>query len=125
MENVNVEKLVEDIKTGETAYRSGSWYSWCESRGLGQKWGDRFWPTPYAVHMTGLYTLRAFLRGRMHRKNPPAPLRDFHRSMLETGIEHELIWDMEKYNRDLAEKFSEAYSELGIDGVEIHHLALG
>jgi len=109
MENVNTEKLVEDIKTGEQAYRSGSWKSWCESRGLGRKWSDSFWPVPYATHMTGLYTLRAFLRGRMHRKNPPAPIRDFHRSMLEEGREHELIWDMEKHNRDIAERIAASY----------------
>ena len=109
MENVNIEKLVEDIKTGEQAYRSGSWKSWCESRGLGTVFGSAFWPTPYADHMTGLYTLRAFLRGRMHRRNPPAPLRDFHRSMLDEGIAHELKWDMEDHNRKLAERFVESY----------------
>ena len=109
MENVNVKKLIEDIKTGEQAYRSGSWKSWCESRGLVTRWSGGFWPTPYADHMTGLYTLRAHLRGRIHRKNPPAPIRDFHRSMLELGEKHELKWDMEKHNRELAEKFAEPY----------------
>ncbi len=111
MENINVKKLVEDIKTGEAAYRSGSWKSWCEPRGLGTVFGSAFWPTPYAVHMTGLYTLRAFLRGRMHRKNLPGWLRDYRRSMAETGREFKTTWDMEGHNRKIAEKFSAVYQE--------------
>lgn len=110
MTNVNIEKLVEDIKTGEQAYRSGSWKEWCESRGQGIKIGERFFPFQYPEKMTVLYTLRAFLRGRMHRRNPPAPLRDFHRSMLEQGQEHELVWDMEEHNRKLAESHAPAYA---------------
>lgn len=111
MENINVQKLVEDIKSGEEAFRSGKWHSWCEARGTGRIWSGRLYPADYAEHMTGLYTLRAFLRGRMHRQNPPAPIRDFHRSMIENGIEHELKWDMEAHNRRIAEEFSASYEE--------------
>ena len=110
MENVDLKKLVEDIKTGEKAYRSGSWKSWCEPRGLGHAWSGGFYPTHYATHMTSLYTLRAFLRGRMHRQSPPADLRDFHRSMLNEGRDHVLKWDMEVHNQRIAEAAAERYS---------------
>ena len=112
MENIDIEKLVSDIKTGEQAYRSGQWKSWCESRGLGRKWSDSFWPTPYADHMTGLYTLRAFLRGRMHRRNPPAQVRDFNRSMLHNDTPGwQMSWSMEEHNRKIAEGVAASYQK--------------
>jgi hypothetical protein len=109
MEKVNVEKLVEDIKSGEKAYREGKWHSWCEPRGLGKKWFDRWYPADYSTHMTGLYTLRAHLRGRTHRKNPPAPIRDFNRSVRDDGSNRRIAWDEAAHNRKIAEEFSEAY----------------
>ena len=121
MENINIEKLVSDIKTAEEAHRGTGWDIWCSKRGLGTthtKEGSfrgaggtagRFYPDDYAEHMTSLYTLRAFLRGRMHRKNPPEEIRGYNRSMQENGSEHRLSWDMEENNREIAEKTSARY----------------
>lgn len=111
MENINIEKLVSDIKSGETAGRGTSWDIWCKKRGLGRTYSDggRFYPENYAEHMTKLYTLRAWLRGRMHRKNPPEDIRDFNRSMEENGSSARMEWDMEKHNRDIAEATSLLY----------------
>lgn len=109
MKNINVEKLVSDIKSGEQAYKSGEWYSWCKGRELGELWRGVHYPVSYADHMTALYTLRAFLRGKVHRRNAPAPLRDFHRSMIEQGIDHKLEWDMEEHNQRVAERISAKY----------------
>ncbi len=104
MENVNIEKLVNDIKAGEKANRTGEWKTWATGR------GKHRWAPQYAPYMTSLYTLRAFLRGRMHRKNPPAHLRDFHRSMVQTGRRTgEVEWDMEAHNRRIAEQIAESY----------------
>jgi len=114
MENINIEQLVSDIKTGEEAYRGSSWDIWCKKRGLGRTHSDggRYYPADYVDHMTSLYTLRAFLRGRMHRENPPEEIRDFNRSMQENGSEHRLSWDMEEHNRKIAQKASSQY-EMG------------
>lgn len=104
MENVDIEKLVNDIKAGEKARRKGEWETWAKEKGKYR------WAPQYAPHMTSLYTLRAFLRGRMHRKNPPPELRDYHRSMIQTGHRTgELEWDMEAHNRRIAEKIAESY----------------
>jgi len=103
MENVNVEKLVSDIKSGEEAHRTGCWKKWCEARGLGRRYGEYFYASSYEDHMTSLYTLRALLRGRMHRKNPPPEIRDFNRSMRDNNTPGwQLGWDMEEHNRKVA-----------------------
>ena len=61
--------------------------------------------------MTKLYTLRAFSRGRMHRKNPPPEIRDYNRSMICNGepfLQRE--WDMWEHNRMVAESVAPDYA---------------
>lgn len=54
-------------------------------------------------YSTRLYTLRAWLRGKLHRLNPPAEIRDFNRSMLETGRPSEVrSWDAREHNERVA-----------------------
>lgn len=65
----------------------------------------------YPDIVTGLYTLRARTRGRCHRKNPPAPIRDYNRSMEMTGEERRMTWDREEHNQKLAEKFAVHYKK--------------
>lgn len=114
MEQINIEKLVSDIKTAEGDYRHSGypgWSEWCKKRGLGRTYsgGGRFYPEDYADHMTKLYTLRAWLRGRMHRKNPPEEIRGFNRSMEENGDSHRISWDMEDHNQKVAESMARSY----------------
>jgi len=110
MKNINIEKLVSDIKSGEAAYRGSSWDIWCQKRGLGATASSgTFYPADYVAHMTGLYTLRAFTRGRMHRRNPPASIRDYNRSMEDSGRSERMAWDMEVHNGKIAERFADSY----------------
>ena len=102
MERIDIPKLVEDIKAAEAAQRKCRWSEYKEKNGL-HRWSY------YEAHVTGLYTLRAWLRGRMHRKNPPAGIRDFNRTMEEQGRDARMQWDMEEHNRSLAEKTAERY----------------
>ena len=104
MGKINIEKLVSDIKDAEAAMLEGRWSSYKEKAGL-DRWAY------YEKHVTGLYTLRAFLRGRMHRRNPPAEIRDFNRSREQSGGTMRLKWNMEEHNRDLAEETAERYLE--------------
>jgi hypothetical protein len=109
MENIDITELVADIKACEKANRTG-WRLWCEKNEIGKRLSEQYWSAPdYAEFVTGLYTLRAYLRGRMHRKNPPAHLRDYHRSMVDAGIPHELKWDMEGHNQRIAEATAQRY----------------
>jgi len=99
---INIKKLVDDIHAAEKLHRT-SWDAWtkfCKDR--------KYSPWRYADVVTGFYTLRAWTRGRLHRKNPPPHVRDYNRSMREAGrmcIE----WDAEDHNRKLAERVSEYY----------------
>jgi len=118
--HINIEKLVDDIHAAETARREGGWTDFCRARGMGRTLGSYYFPANYADYVTGLYTLRAWVRGRLHRKNPPAAVRDFNRSMRETGRERRCIdWDAKEHNRELAEnvaanyELEEAVSALG------------
>lgn len=115
MENIDVKKLVEDIKEAEAAKKNGTWIEWGTKKGIGYPWkyNEKIWcGTSYEDYVTGLYTLRAFLRGRMHRKNPPEPLRGMHRSMIENGSrapDSEIMWDMHAHNEKIAQKVAESY----------------
>lgn len=52
-------------------------------------------------YATGLYTLRAWMRGKLHRLNPPEPLRNYCRSR---GIP--IVWCVTEHNRKIAELFA-------------------
>lgn len=108
---ISIPNLVTVIKETESAVRCGRWtevarcYRLIDAQTL--SYMDRFPGTNYrAVEtLTGLYTLRAWLRGKLHRLNPPAQIRDYNRAMRETGrVEQE--WDAAKHNRELAEKWA-------------------
>ena len=61
-------------------------------------------------HVTGLYTLRAWLRGKLHRHNPPEEIRDFNRTVQEQGLPYKLReWDATDHNRKIAEKVAEGF----------------
>lgn len=108
MEKINIPKLVSDIKACEAA--RFNWRSYCEQNEIGKRWSEKFWWSPsYEEYVTALYTLRAWCRGKMHRKNPPATIRDFNRTMEEQGHPHRMTWDMEEHNRKIAEKTAERY----------------
>ena len=76
---------------------------------MGRQFGNWWHPAHYEEHVTALYTLRAYLRGRMHRKNPPAPIRDYNRTMEEQGSPSRMTWNMEDHNRKLAEQTAQHY----------------
>jgi hypothetical protein len=109
---VSISDLRTAIKDAERAYKFGYWLSYARQHVFTDEYQikalDRgFLPdnSGYVEHVTGLYTLRAWLRGKLHRLNPPAPIRDFNRSMRATG-RVELEWDAAKHNRELAEKYA-------------------
>lgn len=109
MENIDIPKLVTHIKEAEEMRRSGKWEKYTKERGLGRQMSQWWWATSYEDHVTGLYTLRAYLRGRIHRKNPPAPIRDFNRTMEETGQPGRMKWNMEEHNQRIAEAAAQPY----------------
>jgi hypothetical protein len=108
MENIDTKKLVAHIKEAEIMRRLGKWEKYTKESGLGKQF-HQWWPDRYETHVTGLYTLRAWLRGRMHRKNPPAPIRDFNRTMEEQGRASRMEWNMEDHNRKIAEEAAKRY----------------
>jgi len=109
MENIDIPKLVTHIKEAEAMQRSGKWNAYTKERGLGQQVSQWWRADSYEEHVTGLYTLRAYLRGRIHRKNPPASIRDFNRTMEETGRPGRMKWDMEEHSRRIAEAVAQRY----------------
>jgi hypothetical protein len=58
-----------------------------------------------AAEATALYTLRAWVRGRLHRTQPPRELRD---STAALGLP--LEWDAKEHNRKLAEQVAPRYT---------------
>lgn len=111
MQRVNVEQLVKDIKAAEEAKRSGKWKEYAQQKRT-VPWVSGWTDWYYEKYVTGLYTLRAFLRGKMHRQNPPEPIRGFHQSMIQLGErdpDSKPIWDMHEHNENLANKVAEIY----------------
>lgn len=101
-DTINIHRLVDDIHAAEAAKREGKWSEFCKDRGM------RF--ADYARFVTGLYTLRAWLRGKLHRQNPPEEIRDFNRTVQEQGLPYPLReWDATEHNRKLAEKIADGY----------------
>lgn len=111
MDNIDIARLVEDIKSAERSQRKGEWGAWIGTRRIDARRYTEPWRhfMTYETHVTSLYTLRAFLRGRMHRKNMPAPLRDCRRSMTEEVRLKQPEWSMEDHNRSVAEEVAERY----------------
>ena len=109
MEKIDIRKLVTHIKEAELMRRSGKWEKYTKERGLGRQMSQWWHPAQYEEHVTALYTLRAWCRGKMHRQNPPAPIRDFNRTMEETGQTSRMTWDMEAHNQRIAEATAESY----------------
>lgn len=109
MENIDIPKLVEHIKEAELMRCLGKWEKYTKERGLGRQMSKWWHAVSYEDHVTGLYTLRAYLRGRIHRKNPPACIRDFNRTMEETGRSDRMKWDMEEHNQRVAEAAAQPY----------------
>ncbi len=109
MENIDIPKLVADIKEAELMQRTCRWSDYTKERGMGRQMSQWWWATSYEDHVTGLYTLRACLRGRTHRKNPPACIRDFNRTMEETGRPDRMKWNMEEHNQRIAEAAAQPY----------------
>lgn len=103
---INIKKLVQDIKESEQAYRQEKWTEYNKERGMGRQLSSYFFPTDYAKHVTGLYTLRALLRGKMHRQNPPEDIRQRN---VHYGRPEDHGWDMEEHNTKLAEKAAGPY----------------
>ena len=110
MERINVPELVADIKACEASRKKGRWSEYAKERGLGRQLSQWWHANSYEDHVTGLYTLRAYLRGKMHRQNPPAAIRDFNRTMEQTGSRERMTWLMGEHNRILAEKTAEGYA---------------
>ena len=112
LEDIDIKKLVEDIKSGEAARREATWTAWCQERSLGRSYTysgrSGFYPDQYEGHMTKLYTLRAWLRGRIHRKNPPENIRAYNRDMVASGASP-IQWDMKQHNWEIAEEMSRRY----------------
>ena len=108
MEKIDIPKLVSDIKACEAArFR---WNNWCEKNGIGRRFSEKYWSAPqYEEYVTALYTLRAWCRGKMHRKNPPAPIRDFNRTAEQNGWTDRMTWNMEDHNRKIAEQTAKRY----------------
>lgn len=55
-------------------------------------------------YMTCLYITRAWHRGKLHRKNPPEPLRN---RSLDTGLDHE--WDAEFHASQISKAIMKAF----------------
>lgn len=99
---IDITKLVDSIHAAEDSYRDGSWGEYAKTNGI-SRWN-------YAGHVTGLYTLRAWLRGKLHRHNPPEEIRDFNRTVKEQGLPYKLReWDATEHNRKIAEKVAEGF----------------
>lgn len=102
-DTIDIHLLVDDIHAAEAAQREGKWREFCKDRGLSQY-------TNHPKFVTGLYTLRAWLRGKLHRQNPPEEIRDFNRTMIETDRRHLCqTWDAKEHNRKIAERMAEGY----------------
>jgi hypothetical protein len=106
-DTIDIHKLVDTIHTVETAQRSGTWATYAKENGLGKQYSSFFYPTFYSTYATGLYTLRAWLRGKLHRQNPPEEIRDFNRTVQEQGLSYKLKeWDSTEHNKKIAEDFA-------------------
>lgn len=112
MDTVNVTQLVADLKELPRLAHGDheTWRDWCATRGFGRGANGHFLPFEFSVVATGLCTLRAYLRGRLHRMNPPQDVRDHNRAMREQGRFAELVrWNRIEWNSTTAHKFAAYY----------------
>jgi len=105
LESIDVSRLVADIHHAEAAQRSGAWTEHAKAHRIRRT---------YAEHVTALYTLRAYLRGRVHRRNPPAQIRDYNRAVWKDAHPYlkPLRWNALEHNRALALETAAAYQPL-------------
>lgn len=109
-EIIDTTKLVDTIHTIEAAQCSGTWAIYAKENGIGRQISKWFFPTSYSTYATGLYTLRAWLRGKLHRKNPPEKIRDFNRTVQERDLKYKLKeWDATEHNKKIAEEFAAGF----------------
>lgn len=104
---IDIPRLVADIHAAELAFKAGpaTWKAFAMSAGV-----RHYGPNSYAGHVTCLYTLRAWCRGKLHRQTAPAPIRDFNRSMEETGrLDAIQGWNAREHNEAIAIKVAESY----------------
>lgn len=112
MEKVDLKKLVTDLKAlpALSSAPRAEWVTWCEDRGLGEIYGgSKFRALSFADAATNLYTLRAYLRGKIHRTTPPAPIRDFNRTMREQGRPARITWNRITASHSVAMKYAAFY----------------
>lgn len=97
---IDITRLVTDIKVVEQNIRDhNKHYNWPN--------------TGLQCVATELYTLRAFLRNKNHRLNPPDYIRDCNASMRQTGRKEPYkSWSADKHNKRIAEKNMSKYSIL-------------
>jgi len=122
-------------------WKNEAWKTFCEGRGFGRTtkrfaredgsykltineqgkafYVDVFHPEDYEIVVTRLYTLRAWLRGKNHRLNPPQNIRDSNRHYRKSDDDG---WDMVEHNKDIAEQLIEKYVIIGdeIQNQEAH-----
>ena len=108
LHDVDRARLVDDIHHAEAAQRDGTWQRYAIDRDL---------PLEYRRHVTALYTLRAYLRGRIHRRNPPPEIRDYnHAARAEPDLLSPLMrWNRLEHNRDVALRIAARYQRGGQD----------
>lgn len=83
-----------------------AWRAHVQARKLGDLFGGTYF-CDYTSYVTSLYTLRAWLRGKLHRLNPPASLRDTNRTY---GRPDDDRWDAKAHNGRIAEKTAPAFA---------------
>lgn len=95
LRQVDRARLVDDIHHAEAANRDGAWRAYAVAHDL---------PLEYRRHVTALYTLRAYLRGRLHRHNPPPEVRDYNRSLRANPNPYggPMRWNRLEHNRAVA-----------------------
>lgn len=95
LHDVDRARLVDDIHHAEAANRDGAWQAYAIARDL---------PLEYRRYVTALYTLRAYLRGRIHRHNPPPEVRDYNRSLRANPNPYgePMHWNRLEHNRAVA-----------------------
>lgn len=118
IENIDIRKLVDEIHSAENAKKEDKWREWCEENGHCRRTPDgrAYLHAAYSRYVTDLYTLRAWCRGRLHRKNPTDPVRQyaeykgappeeiFFSKSYFYPYDFEGKWDVREYNKCIAEK---------------------
>ena len=99
---INIQKLREDARRIEEQIREAKLLlrtTW--TRPMDQ---EQINLATLRAQATELYTLRAWLRGKLHRKNPPEHLRH-----LARDLGKEITWDAKEHAREIAERVGKRY----------------